>query len=209
MAPTSSTESSPSDTHAALGAKERRRLLGVAAASIAHGLETGRPLAVDPVEHPPALRAPGATFVTLQLQGRLRGCIGSLEAHRPLVVDVAENAYAAAFRDPRFPPLSAAEFPELEIEISRLTPPEPLRISSEAELLQRLQPGVDGLIIEDGPHRATFLPAVWRSLPDPREFLAQLKLKAGLPVDHWSDTLRVYRYRTEAFSAPVSRIMAA
>ncbi len=204
----SSTEAPPADSRAALGAEARRRLLRVAAASIAHGLETGRPLPVDPAEYPPALRVPGAAFVTLHLHGRLRGCIGSLEARRPLVVDVAENAYAAAFRDPRFPPLLAAEFPQVEIEISRLTPAEPLTVSSEAELLQRLQPGVDGLILEEGAHRATFLPAVWETLPDPREFLAQLRVKAGLPPDYWSPTLRLYRYRTEAFSAPVSRIMA-
>jgi len=204
MAPTSSIEE-PQASH--FDAAERRSLLQLAAASIAHGLAHGRPLPVNPAEYPPRLRAPGAAFVTLHLQGRLRGCIGSLEAYRPLVEDVAENAFAAAFRDPRFPPLSQAEFPLLDIEVSVLSPPEALPVRSEAELLERIRPGVDGLILEEGARRGTFLPAVWESLPDPRSFVTQLKLKAGLPPDYWSDTLRVYRYHTEAFHAPVRELM--
>lgn len=180
--------------------EERAALLEVARRSIEHGLETGRPLPVDVSAYPPALQAPGASFVTLNIDGRLRGCIGSLEAVRPLVEDVAHNAFAAAFRDPRFPPVTAAEAPHLDIHVSVLSPAEPMEFESEEDLLRQIRPGVDGLILEDHGRRGTFLPSVWESLPDPRDFLQQLKLKAGLPPDHWSDTLRVWRYTTESFS---------
>jgi len=129
---------------------------------------------------PPALQRPGAAFVTLHRNGALRGCIGSLAAHRPLAADVAENAVRAALNDPRFPPLTAAELDGLEVSVSVLTPPEPIAWRDEADLLAKLRPRHDGLIIEDGPRRALFLPAVWEQLPDPREFLAHLKQKAGL-----------------------------
>ncbi len=194
MAPMSSTE--PRFDRA-----QRAELLRLARASILHGLETGRPLRVDPSDFEPGLAAPGAAFVTLHRQGELRGCIGSLEAHRPLVEDVAENAFAAAFRDPRFPPLAPQEFDDLEIEISVLSPPEPMRFSDEADLLRQLRPGVDGLILEDMGRRGTFLPSVWAQLPRREDFLAHLKLKAGLPPAHWSPTLRVWRYTTESFGA--------
>lgn len=177
-----------------LSAEQRRRLIDLARESIVHGLKTGRQPSVDAQAYPQPLRRVAATFVTLKHQGRLRGCIGTLEAHRPLVVDVAEHAYAAAFRDPRFPPLSAAELPELEIEISILSAPEPLHFKNEAELLRSLRPGVDGLILEDHGRRGTFLPSVWESLPQREEFLRQLKVKCGLPPDYWSPTLRAYRY---------------
>lgn len=178
---------------------ERQALLDLARASIRHGLTHHCPLPVDPLFYPPPLREHRAAFVTLNKRGALRGCIGHLEASQPLVRDVADNAYAAAFRDPRFPPLTAAELDELEVHISVLSPPEPLRIHSEADLLEQLQPGVDGLILEAGRHRGTFLPAVWESLPRPEQFVAHLKVKAGLPPGYWSDDLRVARYTTEAF----------
>ncbi|WJW74546.1 AmmeMemoRadiSam system protein A [Thiohalobacter sp. IOR34] len=178
---------------------QRAVLLAVARDAIRHGLETGQPLQLRPEDFDPLLQQPGAAFVTLQSRGQLRGCIGSLEAHRPLVVDVAENAFAAAFRDPRFPPLSPAEFDDLEIHISVLSPPTPVEFSSEADLLSRLRPGIDGLILEDRGRRGTFLPSVWDQLPDREQFLQHLKLKAGLPPDHWSDSLRVWRYTTESF----------
>ncbi len=188
---------------------QRDILLGVAAASIRHGLQRGEPLIPETDEFPVALQRPGASFVTLTLNGRLRGCIGSLEALRPLVKDVAANAFAAAFSDPRFPTLSAAEYPLLELAISVLGPAEPMQFSSEADLIAQLRPGVDGLILEDGTgHRGTFLPSVWETLPQPAEFLRQLKLKAGLPPDYWSDNLRVSRYHTETFSRPVRDIPA-
>lgn len=179
---------------------QRRILLDVARQSIRHGLEHDRPLPVNPADYDERLGTPGASFVTLHLGNELRGCIGSLEAHRPLITDVACNAYAAAFQDPRFPPLTAAELAGLKIHISVLNPPEPMECKSEEDLLQQLRPGIDGLILEErGIHRGTFLPSVWRSLPDPRQFLRQLKLKAGLAPDYWSDTLRVSRYTTESF----------
>ena len=179
--------------------EERRILLDVAAASIRHGLETGRPLPIRLEDYPESLREPGAAFVTLNIAGQLRGCIGSLEARRPLVEDVAENAFAAAFRDPRFPPLRPEEYPRLEYHISILNPPEPMTVTSEADLLQQLRPGVDGLVLIEGTRRATFLPSVWEQLPDPRQFLAHLKMKAGLPADYWSDSLRFERYTVEEF----------
>ncbi|MCC6657015.1 MAG: AmmeMemoRadiSam system protein A, partial [Rhodocyclaceae bacterium] len=126
------------------------------------------------------LERPGATFVTLTQQGRLRGCIGSLEAHRPLALDVRENALAAAFRDPRFAPLAAGEFEITRVEVSLLTAPEPLAFRDEADFMAQLRPGVDGIVFQYGRHRSTFLPQVWESLPDPQQFMQQLKRKAGL-----------------------------
>ncbi|HFD80847.1 MAG TPA: AmmeMemoRadiSam system protein A [Gammaproteobacteria bacterium] len=178
---------------------QRRVLLQTARESIRHGIETGRPLTVDPQSYEAALAEPGASFVTLHEHGQLRGCIGSLEAHRPLITDVAENAFAAAFRDPRFPPLAKQELDQIEIDVSVLSPPEEMSFDSEQDLLAQIRPGEDGLILQDGYHRGTFLPAVWESLPERRQFLQQLKLKAGLPPDHWSNQVRVWRYTTESF----------
>ena len=149
---------------------------------------------------PAALLADGASFVTLTWRGELRGCIGSLQARRPLAVDVMENAKNAAFGDPRFPPVRLEELPELVFEVSVLSAPTPFPVESEEDLLQRVRPGVDGLILEEGSRRATFLPAVWEQLPDPRDFLAQLKRKAGLPGNYWSNSLRVERYHAEKVS---------
>ena len=175
-------------------------LIDTAWRSIRHGLEHGRPLRVPDELRSGRLGEPGASFVTLHADGRLRGCIGSLEAHRPLIDDVADNAFSAAFRDPRFDPLEARELDRLSLEISVLTKPEPLDARSEQDLLRRIEPGRDGLILQDGGHRGTFLPSVWESLPDPALFVRELKRKAGLRPDHWSDRLRVWRYRTESFS---------
>ncbi len=188
-----------SNEHARLCEEERKLLRQMARASIEHGLQTGRPLTVDETRYPRRLREPGASFVTLNEHGRLRGCIGSLEAIRPLVEDVAHNAYAAAFSDPRFPPLQARELCDLDLHISLLWPATPMQFDSEEDLIRQLRPGVDGLILEDGDHRATFLPSVWESLPDAHDFLQHLKLKAGLPADDWPDTIRVSRYVTESF----------
>lgn len=182
-----------------LPSRERAILLAVARDSILAGLDAGEPLAVVPEHYPEPLRPHRASFVTLELEGRLRGCIGTLEACRPLVADVAEHAWAAAFRDPRFTPLRRTEYPLLQLHLSILSPSEPLCFASEAELLARLRPGVDGLILSLGRHRGTFLPAVWEQLPDPADFWKHLKLKAGLPADYWSDQVRVERYTTESF----------
>ncbi len=179
----------------ALTPEEKRTLLDLAWASIRHGLEAEGPLLPDLDGLPESLRVPGASFVTLERGGELRGCIGTYLAHRPLAEDVSRNAFAAAFQDPRFPPLDAREVEGLDLEVSLLGAPAPLEAASEDELLALLEPGRDGLILEDPPFRALFLPQVWRSLPDPREFLAHLKLKAGLHPDHWSDTIRFSRFR--------------
>jgi len=169
-------------------------LYSVARHSILEGLEKGQPLDVKVKSYPDELQELGASFVTLHQGGELRGCVGSLEFFRPLVKDVAHNAFAAAFRDGRFMPLEAEEFENLQIRVSVLSSPELLEVASEEELLRTLRPGTDGLIIKDGDKRATFLPSVWESLSTPELFLGQLRAKAGLPQAHWSDTLEVRRY---------------
>jgi AmmeMemoRadiSam system protein A len=183
-----------------LDPSQRRSLLALARQSIEHGLRHGRPIAVDPTRYPAELQTQRAAFVTLHAHGALRGCIGHLQAVQPLVRDVADNAFAAAFRDPRFAPLRPSELPHLAIEISVLSTPLPVSFTSEEELLTVVEPGVDGLILEEGTARGTFLPTVWESLPEPRDFLRHLKLKAGLSPDFWSDNVRVQRYRTESFA---------
>ena len=179
-------------------AAERELLLQAARRAIAEGV-AGRRYRPTTTEFPPTLCQPRATFVTLETAGELRGCIGSLEPRRPLIEDVIENAYAAAFHDPRFPPLTAAELDRLAVRLSVLSERTPLHFSSEDELLAQLRPGIDGLVLTDGHRRGTFLPVVWQSLPDRCEFWAQLKCKAGLSESHWSPTLRVERYTTESF----------
>lgn len=146
------------------------------------------------------LEEPGATFVTLTLHGQLRGCIGSLEAYRPLIDDVRHNAVASAFHDPRFPPLAKVEFPEVLIDVSLLSTPEAIRFSSEQNALAQLNPGLDGVILEYGSYRATYLPQVWAQLPDPKEFIGHLKNKAGLPEDFWSEDIRLLHYTVQKFS---------
>lgn len=183
-----------------LSPEDRRYLLHLARQTIACILEGQEPPEVDLEAVSEALRRPGASFVTLTQEGELRGCIGSIEPRRPLVLDVQENAIAAAFHDPRFAPLSRRELDRTHIEISVLTLPQPLEYEGPVDLLSRLRPGVDGVIIERGWHRATFLPQVWEKLPDPREFLAHLCLKAGLPPDDYRRPgLRVYTYQVESF----------
>jgi len=147
-----------------------------------------------PFAETPELQRPGAVFITLTQQGELRGCIGSLEAHRPLAEDVAANARAAAFHDPRFKPLTRDELARTRVEVSLLTPAEDLPCRDEAEALALLRPHVDGVIFSAGRHRATFLPQVWEQLPEPAAFLAQLKRKAGLPAAYWGPDVRLERY---------------
>lgn len=187
------------DTLDHLSVAERAMLLRVARAAIDRGLATRRPPEVEVAAFPPALRMPGASFVTLKLDGELRGCIGTLEAYDPLILDVARHAYAAAFDDPRFLPVRRDEFERLDLTISVLTEPEPLEVRDQAELLERLRPGRDGLILDYPGHRATFLPAVWKDLPDPLRFVRNLKRKAGLTESFWSPQIRFLRYASETF----------
>jgi AmmeMemoRadiSam system protein A len=146
------------------------------------------------------LRESRATFVTLRLDGELRGCIGTIDARRPLGEDVAANARAAAYRDPRFPPVGDAERAALEIEVSVLSPRMPLAAASEAEALAQLRPGVDGVYFQYGSASATFLPQVWENIPDPRDFLDALRHKAGLPAGFWHPDVRLSRYTVEKFA---------
>jgi len=178
---------------------QRNQLLELARASIRHGFAQREEMPVVEAEYEPALRELRATFVTLRLRGALQGCIGMLKASRPLVRDVAHNAYAAAFDDPRGIELTEADIAALDIHISILTPPEPLNIASEEELLRVIRPGIDGLILEDGYHRGTLLPSVWDNLPEPRAFIRHVKVKAGLSEDYWSAGMRASRYQTESF----------
>ena len=149
-----------------------------------------------------ALEAHGATFVTLTQFGGLRGCIGTLEAHRPLRHDVEDNALAAAFRDPRFAPLAAAEFEITRVEVSLLSAPVPLPVDGENDLLRRLRPGVDGVVLAWRGRRATFLPQVWDALAEPRDFIGALKRKAGLGATFWAEDVRIARYTVDKFEEP-------
>ena len=169
-----------------------RTLVGVARGSIGHRLGQS---AEPELNAPSWLVQSGATFVTLMMEGRLRGCIGSLQAHRPLGRDVAENAVAAAFRDPRFPALTLDEWPRVEAEVSLLSAPQRVPFSDEVDLLVKLRPGIDGVILEHEGRRGTFLPQVWEGLPDRRRFIEELKRKAGLAADTRLIHCRIWRYQ--------------
>jgi AmmeMemoRadiSam system protein B/AmmeMemoRadiSam system protein A len=176
-------------------------MLDLCRKSILHGLETGAPLHVSASEVAPALAAPGACFVTLKKSGQLRGCIGSIIAHADLATDLCENAFKAAFRDPRFAGLSKDEInDDLELSISVLSPPHPFAFQDEADLIARLTPFEDGIILSDGNRRGLFLPQVWDQLPDPKDFVAHLKRKAGLPTDYWSNTMQAQRFITRGIA---------
>lgn len=176
---------------------DKHALLALAHEAIRHGLSHGDHMPVATEAYSAGLQSPGASFVTLKAGDELRGCVGSLEGQRPLASDVAGNAYAAAFRDPRFTPLTSHEYPRIAVSISLLSRAQPLACETEEDLIAVLRPGVDGLILTEGyTHRATFLPAVWQSIDQPREFITQLKLKAGLAPRYWSRTLSFKRYTT-------------
>jgi AmmeMemoRadiSam system protein A len=177
----------------------RTLLLTEARQAVAHAA-AGRVAALPDADlAPEPLRLPGNSFVTVMLDGGLRGCIGSLIPQRPLIVDVADNARRAATADPRFKPLRPDEAARVALTIAVLGPPQPLAAEGEAALIELLVPGRDGLILEDGDRRGLFLPKVWEMVPDPRLFLAHLRAKAGLPPDHWSPTLRVSRFLVDSF----------
>lgn len=190
----------PSETKALLD-QYGENLLGLAAQSIKHGWKNGKPLRVDTDGSPGELTQHGACFVTLKRNGKLRGCIGTSEAHQALILDVAENAFRAAFKDPRFPALAADELDGLELSISVLSPKSPMTFSGEANFLDQLRPGIDGLIIEDKGRRALFLPSVWAGLPEVKNFVEHLKVKAGLPKTHWSGNFKAWRFLAEEISA--------
>jgi len=165
-------------------------LIPIARAAIARAL--GVALLAD--ESAPWLAKHGACFVTLTQQGELRGCIGSLQAHRPLLTDVKSNAISAAIHDPRFMPLGNEELDITTIEISLLSPTQEMNVRDEADALAQLRPDVDGIVFEYGPYRSTFLPQVWENLAQPRDFLAMLRRKAGLPDDFWDEGVKLSRY---------------
>ena len=165
----------------------------IARAAIARALN----VADSADETAPWLAEPSATFVTLTQEGQLRGCIGSLQAHRPLLDDVKSNAVSAALHDTRFMPLGAEELDRTRIEISLLSPPQAMTFRDEADALAQLRPDVDGVIFQYGHYRSTFLPQVWEQLPQPQEFMAHLKQKAGLPAVFWSPEVKLSRYTVE------------
>ena len=188
---------------ARLSEGDRARLLDAARAALAFGVDNGRPMRAGlGAGLPPALGAMRASFVTLKAGGRLRGCWGSVTAREPLLLDVVANAYKAGFEDPRFGPVTAAELAEAGLGISVLSTPRPIRCADEADLVRGLRPDRDGLILQEGDNRGLFLPSVWESVPKPGQFVRQLKRKAGLPPDHWSESLSAFRFAAESFDAP-------
>lgn len=191
----------PETQQQGISGEQKDSLKKLALASIQCGLETGAALSVADYikESDEGVKLPdyqGAAFVTLKKNDQLRGCIGSLSAYRPLCDDIAENAFAAAFRDPRFSSVTDTELDDIELSISVLTPPEMVIFTSEQDLIAQLRPGVDGLIMTEGGNRGTFLPSVWENCPQAESFLNHLKMKAGLPASYWSGTIKVERYET-------------
>lgn len=176
-----------------MSAERGEILLTIARTAIATAL--GRSAQAD--ESAPWLREPGATFVTLTQRGELRGCIGSLEAHRPLLEDVKANARASAFHDPRFRPLTADELDITRVEVSLLSPSQALEFRDEQDALAQLRPLIDGIIFEYDRYRSTFLPQVWEQLPRKEDFMGHLKLKAGLLADFWANDVKLARYTVE------------
>jgi hypothetical protein len=191
----------------------RSRAILLATAADAIESELARRTASAPAKGllPEALRAPRATFVTLTVGGALRGCCGSLEARRALALDVWSNAQASAFRDPRFEPLQAREWPDVDLEVAVLSPLERIVVRDESELIGRLAPGEDGLLLAWHGSRATFLPKVWEQLHEPESFLRHLKRKAGWREDFWAEDVEVWRYGTEVIAGerPAARTTLA
>jgi len=183
-----------------LTSDERQTLLRLAREALEVSVRGKKLPPLDQSSLTSTLREDGASFVTLTMHGALRGCIGALEAYQPLAEDVREHAVAAALQDPRFPPVAESELSRIKIEVSRLTAPHPLEYSSSEDLLVKLRPHIDGVILKDGHRRATFLPQVWEKLPDPAEFLNNLCSKMGARQNLWRDTkLQVDVYQVEEF----------
>jgi uncharacterized protein len=181
-----------------IDAADRSELLRLARSSIERGLATGNVAPVAAVSSS-GLSVQRATFVTLRAHGDLRGCCGTIEPRFSLGEDVWRNAWASAFADPRFPALTSAEYPAIDVHVSVLSPLERVPVATEEALLSTLQPDRDGLLLQLGAARATFLPVVWESLAEPLQFVRQLKLKAGWRTDFWSPQIEVWRYTTESF----------
>lgn len=180
--------------------QERRIVLGLARQAMEQAVRGQRLMPLDLTTLPERLRQPAATFVTLTRRGALRGCIGGLHAEMPLAEDVRQHAVAAALDDYRFPPVQPDELPQLEIEVSILTDPQPLPYSSPEELVARLRPGIDGVILVSGFHRSTFLPQVWEKVPDAELFLSMLCEKAGLPAEAWRHgRVEIFTYQVGSF----------
>ena len=199
------TPPTPGPAQTPLTEQDADTLLDVAEASVSAGLLRGRALDPDLAGLSLSLTSHGASFVTLERGGALLGCIGSLQAVRPLISDVASNAYAAGFVDPRLPAVTIEDYVEMDIEISVLSAPRPMRAACVEDVLAALQPGADGVVVEAPGHRATFLPAVWRSLPEPRLFIAQLWRKAWLTPGEWPEGTVVWRYRVTEIVRPGPR----
>lgn len=178
---------------------ERSTLLDIAESAIARALRTGRRVLPDDASLPERLREIGASFVTLRRQGRLLGCIGTLEPYQAIGVDVAEHALAAAFADPRFPPIDVEDYERMSIDVSVLGPHQPLEVPDLAALRRSLRSGVDGLVVSSPGHRATFLPAVWSGVRDADDFCALLWRKAGLVPGEWPSGIRLATYEVDAF----------
>ncbi|MEK7989817.1 MAG: AmmeMemoRadiSam system protein A [Thiotrichaceae bacterium] len=182
-----------------LNNEHHKILLQTARTSIKQGLEQGQVLNVNLFDYPKELQAMKACFITLEIQHNLRGCTGALVASQPLIEDVACHAYSAAFAAPHFEPLQSREYALLTVHISILSELKPLQFESEQDLIRQLRPNIDGLVLEDKAYKSMFLPTIWKSLPNPQDFLYQLKRKAGLPTNYWSDSIRIQRYTTESF----------
>lgn len=184
-----------------LSTEDRDILLKVARQSIERAVRGEPKLTLSVKDYSALLQRNGASFVTLTLKGRLRGCIGTLQAYQALVLDVREHAILAALEDPRFPPVAERELAAIKIEISRLTEPKPLSYQTPQDLLQGLHPGTDGVVLRLGYRSATYLPQVWDQIPDPADFLSELCLKMGTSADTWKkQKLEVSTYQVEEFS---------
>ncbi len=179
---------------------QQKELLELARQSIIHGCDHSTPLSANPDSRPAVFQTQAATFVTLQKKEELRGCIGTLQAYRSLIEDIVQNAFASAFKDHRFFPVTREELKTITIEVSVLSPQVLMDASTEQAVMDQLTPGIDGLVIHSGVHSATFLPQVWEQLPDRDNFLRQLKRKAGLHEKEWPEDMKCFRYYCYKFS---------
>ena len=191
----------PVEDDRAMLQRQGTAIFRAAAQSVGYSIKNGKPPKLDLSNFPAVLHENRATFITINKNGQLRGCIGTIQAHQPLIADVVENAYKAAMKDPRFPPIQEDETAQLELSISLLSRFTEMSFSDEADFLGQLRPRIDGLIVADRDKRSVFLPQVWESIPETTEFVARLKQKAGLPMDHWSDNFQAWRFTAISLKA--------